>query len=250
MDKVINHENQPILIIRRDYVRLMDGDQCAAALLSVFEHWTNVKLKMIRQGKIGIDQFWIWRGIPDLHEDMFELFNEHKIRGALETLRERKYLYRRRNPRHGWDRRWQYRIDFELIQADLEKLSTKLSTASLDTEACKPTNGALETSKRRDRNLQTEVAISEISSEVLEITAEIEPPIVDKSVDNSKIRFLDDFTEDELDLLFYDLGDEFVYVQIRGSPSPPFKHMTKRQFVEKYPETDIALMISESGKLQ
>jgi len=43
--------NLAFLAIRPDYLGICDGDHCMAALLSVFEHWHNIKLEHRKQAR-------------------------------------------------------------------------------------------------------------------------------------------------------------------------------------------------------
>jgi hypothetical protein len=94
--------------LRPHYVGMCDGNPCAALLLATFEHWTNVRLTAIETG--AKRDRWVHRSVAELRADLCLSYGRASISAALEQLRELGLIERRRNPRVGYDRTWQYRL--------------------------------------------------------------------------------------------------------------------------------------------
>jgi len=167
--------NNPLVIIRKDYLDMCEGDHCAAAILNVFEYWHGVKLANASQAEIENKiaaaegsplveaDLWVWKSIPDLISDLLGLFGETKVSKSLSYLCESGYLERRRNPKYSYDRTMQYRFNAEAIQAILRPpcrentasmalnngLSSRENTAAIpeittETTSGEPLNASLE----------------------------------------------------------------------------------------------------------
>lgn len=116
-------------MIREDYLAICDMDHCAAAILNVFEYWTNIKLGQKEQAEIEnriaaegnatlIDtELWIYKSVAELQEELMGLFGETKISTALKMLETKGYVNTRNNPKYGWDRTIQYLFNTKTIQS-------------------------------------------------------------------------------------------------------------------------------------
>lgn len=137
---VIEHPpEQQLVIIRHDYLVICNGDHCTAAILNVFEHWTNIKRAMMDQAaaenelaeKAGkprtadIDE-WIYMSQPKLQKnELLGLFGEKKVAAGLAILIEKGYLETRNNPRFTWDRTIQYRLNVQKVIDALYTVKTR-----------------------------------------------------------------------------------------------------------------------------
>ncbi len=136
----INHVKDTYMaILREDYYILCAEDHCAAIILNDFEHWMNVKLANNPQAEYetilakacGKNDFqstglWVWKTQEQLKDEMYGMFGVSTIRRSLEWLVENKYLLRRRNPKYNWDRTYQYMINVEKVQEELNNISARL----------------------------------------------------------------------------------------------------------------------------
>lgn len=167
---IISHSaNQQLVVIRQDYLAICEGNHCAAALLNVFEYWTNIKVGSKQQARThneiltegGKEQtqdeeLWIYKSNPDFQSELMGLFAETKIRKALKMLEQKHFITTRNNPKYGWDRRLQY-----LLQTD--NVIASLHTVKITDESVK--NNESIASKRTDASRKNNVAISEITTE-------------------------------------------------------------------------------------
>lgn len=130
--------NQQLVIIREDYLAICEGDHCAAALLNIFEYWTNVKLANQEQVVIENDiafaegleatwdtGLWIYKRVPDLKDELLGLFGESKISAGLAILHEHGFIIKRTNPRFKWDKTLQYMLVIEAVENSLSKIQSR-----------------------------------------------------------------------------------------------------------------------------
>lgn len=126
---IIHPQNLPFVAIRPEYLGIVDGNRCAAAILAIFEHWHNVKLWNIEQvqtanqiaarGGVLPDQdesLWIYKSHAELRVELLGIFGEKIITAALKKIVSKKFLATRNNPKYGWDRTLQYQFEVETVQ--------------------------------------------------------------------------------------------------------------------------------------
>lgn len=99
--------------LRRAYVEMCDGNACAALLLANFEHWTNLRAERGQDG-------WVYRSRDELRSDLFRAYGHAAIDKALCLLVDRGFIERRNNPKVGFDRKFQYQLGTEAIQAAID----------------------------------------------------------------------------------------------------------------------------------
>ena len=83
---IVRSAQDPFLMLRSSYVELLDGDHCAAALLSVLEYWANADLSSaeeIRARRATIRSF---------AEALMGLYKDRSIRDALARLEGAKFV--------------------------------------------------------------------------------------------------------------------------------------------------------------
>lgn len=91
------------VVIRREYLDLMDGDHCAAAILNAFEMWSKNKPD------------FIYKSVRQMHADLMELFGLNRIGDAFRELRRRGFLTARNNPSSPNDQTLQYQFQAAAI---------------------------------------------------------------------------------------------------------------------------------------
>jgi hypothetical protein len=125
---IVHPARAQLIIIREDYLAICDKNHCAAAILNVFEYWTDVKLdnreqaetenEIAKAGNVTtVDtSLWIYKSIPELQKELMGLFGEKKIGAALDMLQSKGFIDSRNNPKYGWDRTLQYEFQTEIVQ--------------------------------------------------------------------------------------------------------------------------------------
>lgn len=120
INSCINHPaKEPLIIIRAWQVNACDGDHCAAALLSFFEYWHNVRLaqapKSARQnaisemhGDLGTQDTSLlqFHSEAELEVGLLGLYKKDKIRKTIALLAEKGFIsvHSNPNPRYSFDR--------------------------------------------------------------------------------------------------------------------------------------------------
>lgn len=135
---IISHPpNVSMVIVRYDYVGICENapdKNCAAAILNQFEFWMNIKLNHRSQSKKQNESLkkgdepetqdtglWVWKTMSDIQDELFGIWKEDKIRSCRMWLEENKFLLKRRNPKHGWDRTLQYMINVGQVQMSINR---------------------------------------------------------------------------------------------------------------------------------
>lgn len=153
---------QQLVILREDYVDLCEGRHCAAALLNVFEHWTNIKLGQREQAQtenaiaaaegkpLVDDSLWIFKSIAELKAELLGLWADRKIADDLDYLTEsRGFLSKRVNPKYQYDKTRQYQLCIERLQAALN--GENLPAGIGENADAKPDLETAKTQMRRNR---------------------------------------------------------------------------------------------------
>lgn len=126
----------PIIAIRQDYLKICDGDHCAAAILNAFEFWSRGKR---RKGVTG--DVWIYKKQSELRVDLAGMFGLNKISASLRRLRDLGFLAARSNPHNGQDKTLQYRFEWEAVEVAISGFSvvqkSKPETTEIKPEALK-----------------------------------------------------------------------------------------------------------------
>lgn len=168
--------NARLLMVREEFIRLCDGDHCAASLLAIFEYWHNVRLRQIEQEHVrhAYDpnyspnvEIWVYKSVEDLAVDLLGLYGERKVRDSLAFLVSRQYVQTRPNPKNTYDRTKQYQLLPERVSAALQDLfpSDEAVTAPIERDgdggtdpakmqhrSCKNAGSSIEAAKMQDRS--------------------------------------------------------------------------------------------------
>jgi len=128
--------NRPLLIIREWQLAFCDGNHCAAALLSFFEYWHNIKLaaserarqaneRAREQGKPATydESLLQFHTDEDLRIGLLDLYGTMKIRASRRLLIEKKALSEHPNPspRYAFDKTIYYLFHDDVVNAWLER---------------------------------------------------------------------------------------------------------------------------------
>lgn len=108
------------MVIREEYLTLMDGDHCAAAILNAFEMWSRNKAN------------YIYKSIIEMQADLMGLFGRNRIGSAFKELRRRGFLLMRNNPTKPQDQTLQYLFQpTAILRAVFNRLKLSLKPHSL-----------------------------------------------------------------------------------------------------------------------
>lgn len=121
------------VVIRHEYLTLMNGDHCAAAILNAFEMWSKNKAD------------FIYKSAVEMQADLMGLFGLNRIGEAFKELRRRGFLLARKNPYQATDQTLQYLFQPVVIQRamllrqfltlNLHALKASLQTLFLKSQA-------------------------------------------------------------------------------------------------------------------
>jgi len=163
------------VVIKEELVALTD-DHIAALALCQFLYWSErrndfdkfILEEKQRQPELNADltHGWIYKSIEELHTElMLKSLSPSTLRRRVETLIERGWIDRRRNPQFKWDKTWQYRPNIFKIQRDLFELGYSLEGYPLQFDKS-ILQGGKSNVQDETSNLQGETALPEITSEI------------------------------------------------------------------------------------
>lgn len=84
------------VVIRPQYMELVNNDHCAAAILNAFEMWSGKELRFIK------------KTVQEMQDDLMGLFGLNRVGDAFKRLRGLGFLKAQHNPNNPEDRAWQY----------------------------------------------------------------------------------------------------------------------------------------------
>jgi len=131
-------------VIREELVAICDGDIISSLILNQFLYWQIRKkdtIKYLREEisrckKSGVTtdslenvmDGWIWKKAGELKEEIMVSSSENTIMRRIEGLVKSGLLDQRRNPRHNWDRTYQYRVNLGRLADKLTKIGYTIDT--------------------------------------------------------------------------------------------------------------------------
>jgi len=173
------------VVIKEELVALTD-DYIAALALCQFLYWSErrndfdkfILEEKQRQPDLNADltHGWIYKSIDELYDElMLKPLSPSTLRRRVETLVERGWIDRRRNPQFKWDKTWQYRPNIFKIQHDLLELGYSLEGYPLQFDKC-ILQGETSNVQGETSNVQGEIALPEITSEITTKKEELSKP--------------------------------------------------------------------------
>lgn len=123
-------ERELVLVLRKSYIDICEGDRCAAALLSQFEYWTNVRLAQVEQEEIKATQerfyspnrtLWVYKSREDLASDLMGLYGVKSVGAALKVLKDLGFIRGRTNPNDPLKRTPQWELQIDAVNEALRK---------------------------------------------------------------------------------------------------------------------------------
>ena len=108
-----------LVILRRIYLNIVEGNHCAAKLIDYFKHWRAWKIKNHRTD-------WVYMPLKQIHEDLMGEHSLHVIRAAIALLDKIGLIKKRRNPNNEQDKTYQYQLNLDVLTSLLKKEQGKL----------------------------------------------------------------------------------------------------------------------------
>lgn len=122
-------------VIKEEFVELT-GNHIAALILNQMLYWTErvedfdrfLLETQLRQRNIDIELQggWVYKNAKELSDELMVGLSHQSIRRYMQTLIDAGFLQERNNPKNGWDRTMQYRVDIVAIVKALDKLGYAL----------------------------------------------------------------------------------------------------------------------------
>ncbi len=121
---------------------------------------------------------WIWKTAEEMVDEVMLTVSKTTMQRIIDSLVDKDWLNRRRNPKYHWDKTYQYRVNLNKIQTDLFTLGFSLEGYSLQEESNKQPKVQNESSM-----VQNEPAIPEITTET---TSELKKLDTKDNIDTKK----------------------------------------------------------------
>ena len=147
---IVHPPESRFALLRPHYVELCRGNVVAGLLLAIFEYWTNHCIAHNDQ-LLEPEALWFYRTRDGFIEDLADGFGKDAVQKALNELLKSGLVERRRNPRHKWDRVWQWRLNVAAVQAQIPH-----SKGKADIRLCNGGNPPIE---RRESAMQYKTTI-------------------------------------------------------------------------------------------
>lgn len=179
---------------------------------------------------------WIYKTAEEMIDDCMLTMSRQTMNRIIDNLVDNGWLNKRKNPKHKWDKTWQYRVNLNKIQNDLMNLGFSLEGYTLLEPPIKssnvqnePSNVQIEQSNAQSEpsNAQNEHAIPKITTEITtentdrdqsikeeEIKELHVPDVIKKQLNREIDRLIDDniFLED-IELVYQAVKDDLTEYQ-------------------------------------
>ena len=134
---VVHPAREPLLVIRKWQIEACDGNVCAAALLSFFEYWHNIKLDQRLKAKQANKIATQHKDVGTQDEGLFQFHNEQElqagimnlysirtIREALPLLEDKKFvtIHKNPNPRYSFDKTRYFIFNTDAVNDAIKRL--------------------------------------------------------------------------------------------------------------------------------
>ena len=116
-NSVIRHAKQPLVILRADYLKIAQGNHCAAKLLSVFEHWANW---FVLENK---PPGWVKLTNEALIAHLLGQHGEKQIRCAIKLLVDLGFIKQEKRRARLYDQSWYYQMVIPKVQEAIDEIA-------------------------------------------------------------------------------------------------------------------------------
>jgi hypothetical protein len=181
-----------LIIIKKWQLAFCDGDHCAAALLSFFEYWHNIKLELSQRARQA-NELALKYGKPATHDDsllqfhtdedlragLLGLYGTMKIRKGRRRLIEKGAITEHPNPvrRYAFDKTIYYHFHDDVINAWLARYNAGPSSARNGGSIAKNGERAAKNGERAAKNgaqfCESSFKLNDLQTSAHQITTEI-----------------------------------------------------------------------------
>ena len=131
---IITIPNQPVAILRADFLRICDNNKAAALLLSLFSYWHTYKITAAKEAKRKNDvaemhgdertqdeSLYQFYTAQELHERLMGLVGRQAIETGVELLKSKGYItiHKNPNPRYKFDKTRHFLLHPDVVNNDL-----------------------------------------------------------------------------------------------------------------------------------
>ncbi len=200
--------------------RVKDADTFLKEEMTRVRKFSDGSVESTEDIKENLQNGWIYKKAEDLIDETMLECSTTTMERICKLLVENGWLKRRRNPKFKWDKTWQYRVDLQLIQKDLQKLGYSLEGYSLfiAEEVSAPSKLQNEGSTDKDEtapNLQIED--SELQNEASNLRNEVSNPQNEVSKLQNEVAIPEITTDITSKIIQENTSDTSIYDELLSS---------------------------------
>ncbi|MFC7801760.1 hypothetical protein ACFQ75_21975 [Bacillus subtilis] len=200
--------------------RVKDADTFLKEEMTRVRKFSDGSVESTEDIKENLQNGWIYKKAEDLIDETMLECSTTTMERICKLLVENGWLKRRRNPKFKWDKTWQYRVDLQLIQKDLQKLGYSLEGYSLfiAEEVSAPSKLQNEGSTDKDetaRNLQIED--SKLQNEASNLRNEVSNPQNEVSKLQNEVAIPEITTDITSKIIQENTSDTSIYDELLSS---------------------------------
>jgi|GEM_PF-6488657 len=250
INSIYHPKNCKLAIIREEYEAICKeapNSCCAAVLLNVVEYWTG-RPKAKEDG-------WVYRSYGEMCKDIMRLFSPDTIGVNMNWLVDYGYVYRRNNPKHKFDKKYQYLLNVELINNAISNWESstlqrkRKNRTSVDENHLNEYTGnqsAIQENKKENKRDSFSTEVRKESSSNLDVTNNggVSDEIRDTNERSPKQREIDEWVIG----ILCALGNDYLWDEKQTHQNPElgrYYSTAKRlrdianAFLEKHPDADV-----------
>lgn len=111
--------------------RVKDSDQFLVEEIERKRKYADGSVESKEDIEENLKNGWIYKTADEMVDEVMLTVSSRTIDRIFVSLVEKEYISRRRNPKYKWDKTWQYRVNLNKIQIELNKLNYTLEGYSL-----------------------------------------------------------------------------------------------------------------------
>ncbi|MCB4338190.1 hypothetical protein [Bacillus subtilis] len=200
--------------------RVKDADTFLKEEMTRVRKFSDGSVESTEDIKENLQNGWIYKKAEDLIDETMLECSTTTMERICKLLVENGWLKRRRNPKFKWDKTWQYRVDLQLIQKDLQKLGYSLEGYSLfiAEEVSAPSKLQNEGSTDKDETAPSlQIEDSELQNEVSNLRNEVSNPQNEVSKLQNEVAIPEITTDITSKIIQENTSDTSIYDELLSS---------------------------------